>query len=187
MVELRRTTNQSHVLQKAKSANHLGDSTISLVYATVTHVLYMTTLKKKTHGAQNPKDYLCAHTLDETMFTLSEDSSDEYVYAMESQQCKEQVQSTGAVKEIFQITRPKNTVTVGHYCLGVIIDSGASVNVIDKKDFDQLVQQNNKITLQKANAEVFAYGEEKPLPLVGAFEATVKSVTCSTAATCCKW
>ena len=96
------------------------------------------------------------------------------------------LQSTGAVKEIFQITRPKNTVTVGHYRLGVIIDSGASMSVIDKKDFDQLVQQNNKITLRKANAKIFTYGAEKPLPLVGAFEATVKSVTCSTAATCCK-
>ena len=40
----------------------------------------------------------------------------------------------------------------GNYRLNVIIDFNASVNVIDKKDFYQLVQQNKEITLQKTNA-----------------------------------
>ena len=116
------------------------------------------------------------------MVTPSDDSTDEYVYAVESQQCREEVQPTAAVTEIFQITRPKTTMKVGNYQLRVIIDSGASVNVIDKKDFDRLVQQNKEIMLRRTNTKIFAYGAEQPLPLVGAFDATMESVTCSTVA-----
>ena len=129
------------------------------------------------------KDYQRLHALDETIVTPSDGSMDEYIYAMESQQCNEQDPPTGAVKEILQITRQKTTVKVGNYRLGVIKDSGASVNVINKKDFDQLVQQNKEITLRKTNAKIFAYCTEQPLPLVRAFEATVESMTCSTVAT----
>ena len=128
------------------------------------------------------KSYQHVHKLDGTMVTPSDDSTDEYVYAVESQQCREEVQPTAAVTEIFQITRPKTTMKVGNYQLRVIIDSGASVNVIDKKDFDRLVQQNKEIMLRRTNTKIFAYGAEQPLPLVGAFDATVESVTCSTVA-----
>ena len=72
---------------------------------------------------------------------------------------------------------------VNKYKLAVILDSGASVNLVDKQDFDKLSKQNASIRLLTTNAQIFAYGAENPLSLLGKFEATVESVGNITVAT----
>ena len=55
--------------------------------------------EKSSNGVKPSKYYQLVRTLDETMVTPSDNSTDEYVYAMESQQCEEQDPPTGAVKK----------------------------------------------------------------------------------------
>ncbi len=54
----------------------------------------------------------------------------------------------------------------------VLVDTGASVDLIDAKTFDKL---KNAVKLTKTNTKIFPYGSNKPLPMKGEFQATVES------------
>ena len=58
----------------------------------------------------------------------------------------------------------------------MIIDSGASVNVLDKTTFDRLNRlnsSNNAIKLSASHAKLFSYASVAPLPVLGKFDAIV--------------
>mgnify|MGYP002803585867 CR=1 FL=1 len=58
----------------------------------------------------------------------------------------------------------------------MIIDSGASVNVLDKTTFERLNElnsSNNAIKLATSRAKLFSYGSVAPLPVLGKFDAIV--------------
>ena len=55
--------------------------------------------------------------------------------------------------------------------IAMIIDSGASCNVIDETLWIELKQNNVKCTSQKVNKQLFAYGSSTPLEVLGCFTA----------------
>ena len=56
--------------------------------------------------------------------------------------------------------------------INFIVDTGATVDVIDSKTYDRL---KSSVKLCKSTTKIFAYGSNKPLPLKGEFQATVES------------
>ena len=56
--------------------------------------------------------------------------------------------------------------------INFIVDTGATVDVIDSKTYDRL---KSSVKLCKSTTYIFAYGSTKPLPLKGEFQATVES------------
>ncbi len=67
---------------------------------------------------------------------------------------------------------PTTEVLVDGSPLSVLIDSGASVNIIDEKSFEQLGQ---KKSLAPSRTKIYPYGSSKPLEVKGKFTATVSS------------
>ena len=56
--------------------------------------------------------------------------------------------------------------------INFVVDTGATVDVIDSKTYDRL---KSSVKLCKSTTKIFAYGSNKPLPLKGEFQATVES------------
>ena len=89
--------------------------------------------------------------------TESETSSEEdYVYTVENKSDPK--------------TRAK--IRVNSVEINFIVDTGATVDVIDSKTYDRL---KSSVKLCKSTTKIFAYGSNKPLPLKGEFQATVES------------
>ena len=56
-------------------------------------------------------------------------------------------------------------------------DSSSTVNIIDEEKFQRLQSASiNEIKLATTNTQVYPYGQEKPLPLIGCFETEVESL-----------
>ena len=59
-----------------------------------------------------------------------------------------------------------------------MIDSGATVNLIDEEAWSKIQKRNNKsIMLQKSTSHIYPYGSDKPLELKGKFTTTLESKT----------
>lgn len=58
----------------------------------------------------------------------------------------------------------------------ILIDSGASVNVIDNQSWTYLKQCGIKCQSQKTKKKIFAYGQKEPLNVLGTFIAEVEAV-----------
>ena len=56
----------------------------------------------------------------------------------------------------------------------MIIDTGSSIDVIDKNTFNR-INKHNKICLKRSSLKVFSYGSDKPLCMMGMFETTIES------------
>ena len=72
---------------------------------------------------------------------------------------------------------PETQVEIGHTKVNILIDSGASVNLLNHNIYRRIQQNDNRIKLFKTNARIFAYGTSTPLNLAGEFIATVASDT----------
>ena len=55
--------------------------------------------------------------------------------------------------------------------ISLLIDSGASCNIIDSKLWEYLKADKNKCSSRKANKQLFPYGSKKPLDVLGEFTA----------------
>ncbi|XP_033727669.1 uncharacterized protein LOC117317001 [Pecten maximus] len=68
------------------------------------------------------------------------------------------------------------TFEIGGVDTGLIIDSGATVNVLDQRCWEQLKKEKIKVVDQnrKPKKKLFAYGNETPLTVVGSFVANIK-------------
>ncbi|XP_028418157.1 uncharacterized protein LOC114543323 [Dendronephthya gigantea] len=77
------------------------------------------------------------------------------------------------------ISRPQLPVVINGVEI-VMIDSGASVNILDKAAYEQIVTQNDHIQLQKTSTRIYAYGAAEPLALLGKFQATIETLSSKT-------
>ena len=60
-------------------------------------------------------------------------------------------------------------VTIDGVSFKTMVDTGASINVIDKQTFSKF----RKVTLQRTNTKAFAYNQSEPVDFLGKFEAVV--------------
>ena len=95
----------------------------------------------------------------------SDSSTDEYVYSINGQNITKQ---------------PKFFVAVCGRNILFTADSGASVNVMDERDYNRLEQKPNLIP---TNVKIFPYGSPVPIPVQGTFTDTVRNGSYSTTAT----
>ena len=68
---------------------------------------------------------------------------------------------------------PETQVEIGHAKVKILIDSGASVNLLNNNIYQRIQQNDNRVMLSNTNATIFAYGTATPLNLAGEFQATV--------------
>ena len=75
---------------------------------------------------------------------------------------------------------PTCQMNIGNTTMTAMIDSGASVNVLDSKSFNLLKQDHHSLQMRKPKSKVFSYGTATPLPVLGVFSAdvTVGSTSC---------
>ena len=59
----------------------------------------------------------------------------------------------------------------------ILIDSGATVNLIDEDAWSKVQKRNKSIMLQKSTSRIYPYGSDKPLELKGQFTTTLESKT----------
>ena len=78
-----------------------------------------------------------------------------------------------------QTKMPTAKVKINNVNVTMIIDTGASVNIIDEQTFAR-VNANKNIRMQRTCTKIFAYGSEQHLPALGKFEMTIKRITAST-------
>ena len=90
------------------------------------------------------------------MTTEHELSDDEYLF------------SIGDTKQATTIP-----ITVANTVIPVIIDSGASVNVLDSATFGKLAE--DRFVLRRSTLKIYPYGSEIPLPVKGTFGVNVST------------
>lgn len=90
-----------------------------------------------------------------------DDSDDEYLFTVNT--------SYG--------NHPETQVEIGHTKVNILIDSGASVNLLNYDIYRRIQQNDNRVKLTKTNARIFAYGTSTPLKLAGEFQATINSAS----------
>ncbi|KAK3733402.1 hypothetical protein QZH41_002706 [Actinostola sp. cb2023] len=78
----------------------------------------------------------------------------EYAFSVKSRGCMEKLE-----------------VTVGGRKVQMVIDSGASANIIDKELWNSLKEKKIKCISSKSNKKLYAYGSEKSLNVLGSFTA----------------
>ena len=98
----------------------------------------------------------------------SDSDSDEYVFGCQDKPPKQESK------------RPTSRVKLQNSHLTVLVDSGASCNVMDKRTFDNL---HTKPQLKRATTKLYSYGITQPLKLYGQFNTVIESHTCYTNAT----
>ena len=74
---------------------------------------------------------------------------------------------------------PLIQISVNNVPINMVIDTGASIDIIDEHTFNT-VRQNAPIVLQPSSTRIFAYGAKTQLQVMGKFEATL---ACSTGST----
>ena len=68
--------------------------------------------------------------------------------------------------------RPTTDIKLCSTKINILVDTGASVNLIDGTTYNTL----EKIPqLKKSNTKIFTYGGEKPMKIIGKFETMVES------------
>ena len=70
---------------------------------------------------------------------------------------------------------PETQISIGD--TKVLVDSGASVNIVHHHIFNQIRKNNNSIQLVPTKAKICAYGSEDPIELAGKFKTTIQSST----------
>ena len=67
---------------------------------------------------------------------------------------------------------PQATVKIGEFPVDFIVDSGATVNVLDNATFSK-INANSQITLSSTNLKLFPYGSSTPLSIQGSFTSQI--------------
>ena len=86
-----------------------------------------------------------------------DDEEDEYAFTVKSVSQPERVE-----------------VTVGGCVVKMVIDSGASTNVVDKGLWSELKRQKIACESKKCDKRLYAYGSKEPLKVLGTFSASTK-------------
>lgn len=111
-------------------------------------------------GGMN-KGYGKVHAVGPTPHGQTDDEGEEYAFQVNSH-----VKSTDVVK-----------IKVDEQYVDFIVDSGASVNIVDKNQLNELKENKIVCKSEKKQRKLYSYGAKEPLPLMGKFTTTV---TCST-------
>ena len=67
-----------------------------------------------------------------------------------------------------------NITVGGAHIKDILIDSGASCNIIDKQTWEDLKRQGIKCESKKETQKVFPYGSRKPLETLGKFNFVIQ-------------
>ena len=91
--------------------------------------------------------------------------------------------SSGDIDYAFGIHRSRKHqklgVSVGNVPLDIIVNSGATVNVIGQNTWEYLKENKIDCVSRKcSDSKIYAYGSPEPLPVIGTFETLVKAGTC---------
>ena len=70
---------------------------------------------------------------------------------------------------------PKAVITIANCPVEILIDSGASINILDKTTFAKIKETNPLITLLSSSTKVFAYASDTPLALAGKFTSEIST------------
>ena len=113
------------------------------------------------HGQKCSKCHLNNHfavvcrTKPKVLQVDQQSTSDDYVFTV--------VQQGGA----------KLNFNVGGVNLDMLVDSGASVNIVDEETWSHLKEQRIKCTSMKQTKRLFAYASKEPLNIIGTFSCEV--------------
>ena len=66
-------------------------------------------------------------------------------------------------------------ILIGNTCVKVLIDSGVSVNMLNKKNSDIIKAHDDNVELMSTNTKICAYGAENPLDLAREFQTIAQS------------
>lgn len=99
--------------------------------------------------------------------TSESSTDDEYLYTLNEKSTNKKLSSSNT---------PNTTVIINSVPIQMIIDSGASTNIIDQSDYEKICKQH-KLDIKKSATNIMAYGSDKPLPAVGKFTATLEAKT----------
>ena len=91
---------------------------------------------------------------------------------------KEEYEYVYTVNYIDNKKPPMCEVQINGKAVEMIIDTGASVNLLDEKTFRRINCGNT--ALKPAHTKIYSYGSKAPLPLLGTLSATVTSSNIST-------
>ena len=107
----------------------------------------------------------------------SSSESDEYLYSVQSEQTAPSKPTKSENPEVNRLTLPQARIKINNVNFLFMIDTGASINVIDENAFSRLQNntKRNSIRLKKPKTKVYAYGSTTPLPVVGTFVTVVES------------
>jgi hypothetical protein len=67
--------------------------------------------------------------------------------------------------------------------INVIVDTGSSVNLLNKSVFKEIPKKNPNIRVQSSHKKVFPYGTNTPLELIGEFQAQITASSGTTTGT----
>ena len=70
---------------------------------------------------------------------------------------------------------PETTVIINGVPVKVIVDSGASVNVLNHAIVDRIKEKNANFRLTPSSVKIHAYGTEQPLDIAGQFTASIST------------
>ena len=93
----------------------------------------------------------------------SDELSDEYVYTVNDDSNSDTPSTT-----------PKVDIKVQNTMIKFLIDSGATVNLIDEEAWSKIQKRNKSIMLQKSTSRIYPYGSDKPLELKSQFTTTLE-------------
>ena len=116
-----------------------------------------------TRPSTTPVTYSTGHVHPYTTVTYCQPDSDEYVFGCQDKPPKQESK------------RPTSRVKLQNSHLTVLVDSGASCNVMDKRTFDNM---RTKPQLKRATTKLYSYGSTQPLKLYGQFNTVIESHTC---------
>ena len=131
---------------KGKECNHCGK---------LNHFARVCLSRTKGKSKAKPNKYTKRSKSLRPLTHSESNSDDEYLYPVK----------TNAKR------RPYTRVKVLGYSCNAMVDTGASINVMDKETFAKLPA----ITLEKTTTRAFAYDNQKPVTFIGKFDALVET------------
>ncbi|CAB4041803.1 PREDICTED: uncharacterized protein K02A2.6-like [Paramuricea clavata] len=78
---------------------------------------------------------------------------------------------------------PETRITVENVASNVIVDTGSSVNLLNKSVLKEIQKKNPNIMVQSSHKKVFPYGTNTPLELIGESEAQITASSDTTTGT----
>lgn len=126
------------------------------------------------------------HRNKQTVRNIDQDSasssdSDEWLYTLH----KGQQKPTKTPSTIHRVNLPQAKIKINNVNFKLMIDTGASINVLDENTFTKLQNagQVHQIKLTKPKTKIYAYGSKVPLSVLGTFTTEVESRRRLTSAT----